>query len=478
MTRCQIGALGLGTALSGGLYVGVSFAMGYLGFPLDDAWIHQTYARNLAELGQFAFIPGQPSAGSTSPLWSALLAVGYLLRIEPRLWAYGLGCAALWLTAYLGYRLIQAFLPESPKWAFVGGLLIVSDWHLGWAAVSGMETVVFAALALAVFVVQSPILLGVCVGLSVLARPDGLLLLPIALARAGLAHPAARWKAVGQCGLMFSALFGGYLTFNYAIAGSIWPNTFYAKQAEYAIYQQLPLWTRFGQVGLQPFVGALALLLPGIGWAVWRSVAKRDVMLILLLGWVGAFITSYALRLPVTYQHGRYLIPVIPVLVVLGSVGLARLLRPQAERLLPRVVSRVWVVAMPTLALVFCGLGATTYGRDVRIIETEMVQTARWIATNTLPTDLIAAHDIGALGYFAPRPLLDLAGLVSPEVIPFIRDEARLRVWLTERQATYLVTFPNWYPALTASLDSPLYTTHAPYSPQAGGENMAVYRWP
>jgi len=37
-----------------------------LGFPLDDAWIHQTYARNLVATGQFAFVPGQTSSGSTS----------------------------------------------------------------------------------------------------------------------------------------------------------------------------------------------------------------------------------------------------------------------------------------------------------------------------------------------------------------------------------------------------------------------------
>ena len=60
--------------------------MGYLlisrltyrvGFPLDDAWIHLTYARNLATHGEWAFVPGQASAGSTAPLWSALLAIGF-----------------------------------------------------------------------------------------------------------------------------------------------------------------------------------------------------------------------------------------------------------------------------------------------------------------------------------------------------------------------------------------------------------------
>src|SRR6185503_92261 len=79
--------------LSAILYLSFSYAGGFLGFPLDDAWIHQTYARNLGLSGQFAFIPGQPSAGSTSPLWSVLLAIGYFLRIDYRVWTYGLGVA-------------------------------------------------------------------------------------------------------------------------------------------------------------------------------------------------------------------------------------------------------------------------------------------------------------------------------------------------------------------------------------------------
>jgi hypothetical protein len=38
-----------------------------IGFPLDDSWIHLTYARNLAEHGEWAFRLGERSAGSTGP---------------------------------------------------------------------------------------------------------------------------------------------------------------------------------------------------------------------------------------------------------------------------------------------------------------------------------------------------------------------------------------------------------------------------
>ena len=56
------------------VYLGIGAAGGVVGFPLDDAWIHQTYARNLGLHGEFAFVPGQPSAGSTSTGGTIVLA--------------------------------------------------------------------------------------------------------------------------------------------------------------------------------------------------------------------------------------------------------------------------------------------------------------------------------------------------------------------------------------------------------------------
>jgi len=44
-----------------------------ISFPLDDAWIHLTFARNLARFGDWAYFPGDPvTTGSTSPLFTLL----------------------------------------------------------------------------------------------------------------------------------------------------------------------------------------------------------------------------------------------------------------------------------------------------------------------------------------------------------------------------------------------------------------------
>lgn len=469
--------------LSAALYLGVGGAGGVWGFPLDDAWIHQTYARNLAQRGEFAFLPGQPSAGSTAPLWTALLAAGYGLRVEPRAWAYFLGALALALNAGLTFRLVSQFWPERRAAAAAAGVAVALEWHLAWAAVSGMETVWFTALALLVFGLPAgrPALLGACVGVSVLVRPDGLTLLPFALARGILAgdgrREAGRALMAGAAG--FLAVFLPYLGFNLAVGGALWPTTFYAKQAEYAAMRDLPLWWRAGTVSLQPVIGAQVLALPGLAAAGWLAGRRRQWELLLPLGWLLVFLGAYVWRLPVTYQYGRYVMPVIPVVIALGAGGLAELLRPRSPRPAVRVFSRAWVAAAGLLSLIFWGWGAVLYGRDVGIIETEMVAAARWINTHTPDRAVIAAHDIGALGYFGGRPVLDLAGLAAPDVIPFIRDEAQLGVWLTRAGADYLLTFPGWYPELVRPLaDQVVYRSAGLLSPAAGGENLVLYRWP
>jgi hypothetical protein len=44
----------------------------------------------------------------------------------------------------------------------------------------------------------------------------------------------------------------------------------------------------------------------------------------------------------------------------------------------------------------------------------------KWFADQTPPETTIAALDIGALGYFSERRILDLGGLVTPELLPWL----------------------------------------------------------
>ena len=90
-SKRDLSILAFAVILIAAIYLLTSRFMYAVGFPLDDSWIHQTYARNLALNGEWAFRTGIPSAGSTSPLWSALLAIGFLLNLSPYIWTFFLG---------------------------------------------------------------------------------------------------------------------------------------------------------------------------------------------------------------------------------------------------------------------------------------------------------------------------------------------------------------------------------------------------
>ena len=70
---------------------------------------------------------------------------------------------------------------------------------------------------------------------------------------------------------------------------------------------------------------------------------------------------------------------------------------------------------------------------------------------NTEPDALIAVDDIGAIAFISQRPIIDMNGLVSPEMWPVIRNEPDGRPWdvaatrlLSSVRLDYLAIFPIW----------------------------------
>jgi hypothetical protein len=443
------------------LYVLVAGA----GFPLDDSWIHQTYGRNLALHGQWAFVLGQPSAASTSPLYTVLLAIGYFLRIPYLWWTHGLGILALTLTAMLGARMAERILPNSGLWT---GLGLLATWHLVWAASAGMETMLFGMLVmLLVFLawleMDSPstetqallwrgFFFGIATALCTLARPEGLLMGGLAALFFLLLRPQGKIQYVIFYGIGaaigFALAIAPYLWLNLQLTGGLLPNTANAKFEQHAILLQQPYFVRFFDLAQAIFAGGQMLLLPSIiAYFVFALREKRYFLLLPPL-WSIAHIALYAARLPASYQHGRYVLPALVPLVFVGIVGLLWLLRLPANRKSRpiRLSLRVLSLSYAIVTLAFLVLGMSAYKNDVAVINSEMVAAANYIAENIPPDELLAIHDIGAVGYFAPRSMIDIAGLVTPEIIPIVANPDALWQYLEEHGAVYLMAFPDQIP--------------------------------
>lgn len=482
LPRRDLLILGGAAVLIGAFYLAFSAYMYKIGFPLDDTWIHLTFARNLALHGEWAFRLGEPSAGSTSPLWSSLLAIGFWIRLAPYVWTYLLGISILWALSIVSEvttrRLLPAYQPRLP-WV---GIFMAAEWHVSWAAMSGMETLLHGLIATVVLAAlmtgsRHYLALGLLTGLSVWVRPDGLTLLgPVVLTIFLTGRDIrSRLRSLVQYSIGFGVLFVFYLLFNLLVGGAPMPNTFYAKQAEYSYWQTLPVTTRLVELLLQLLVGPSFLLLPGIvAWTV-RSVRMRAWGSLAALTWAVGYMLVYLLRLPL-YQHGRYIMPAMPIFFLLGLLAVVEFSKSKVFGRYHWSVDLFWRVSLVMVSMLFVILGGRSYARDVAFIEGEMVVISKWAAANLPPGTLLAVHDIGALGYYDDHELIDLAGLISPEVIPFIRDEDRLSAYLDVANVDYLIAFPDLYPQMVQGREI-LFVANGAIALEVDGVSMTIYRW-
>src|ERR1700712_5781285 len=156
------------------LFAEIARLKGGLGFPLDDSWIHLQFARNLAHGAGLSYNPGELVTGSTAPLWTALLALLFLLPGSVVVWTKLLGIALYLAGIDATWRLSRELgLPRGLA-ALASGLTLATSW-LVWSALSGMSPPARARADPG----RPPLSLAV-LAVAVLARPEGLLLLLLA----------------------------------------------------------------------------------------------------------------------------------------------------------------------------------------------------------------------------------------------------------------------------------------------------------
>jgi hypothetical protein len=399
---------------------------------VDDTFIHLQYARNLAAAGELSFNRGDPTYGATSPLWVGILALsakaGGDLLVWCRVFAWLFAAASIALV----YR-ITASGGGGPWTPLAAALMLASEaWFVRWSAV-GMETsfAVFMTLVvvdLARSAARSAgrsALLGAALFLAALSRPEALLLVPLAAAAFLFAKGTPRRFAFL---LVFAPLFAAWLFVIHRHTGSFFPLTAGAKQGAVdfspAVLRRALIPARImGATVLFPWIALLAGLAAGTlrrrspGYYLSESGSLREEPgVLLMLLWVFALPVAYvALDFQVL---SRYLVPIVPAVIVLGVTAWRKLAAgvvasSRARRaaiaifaalaILQSVVFYELVVVPPTLSF-------------SQALETMLGGMGRWLEKNTPEDALVAAPDIGVIGYYSHRRILDLGGLVTPEI--------------------------------------------------------------
>jgi hypothetical protein len=451
------------------------------GLPLDDAWIHLHFARNLAEGAGFSYNPGVPVAGSTAPLWTLLLGAAFAVggpwlataKVLGVTTALAAGAATAWAARAWG---------ATPILAAGGGLGLLWTGAMGWGALSGMEVglaSVLVAAALGLLARDRFWAATVLAALASLARPEAGLLLPLIVL--GRRPPLAR---VVVAALSAATVVAPWVAFSLRTVGAPVPATAIAKVEGGLLGwlsgtpdPQAHLWLDRAGAFLREAVSWLAqthpllpwLLLPALAVAWHRCGCRLGVpgLVLLLQPLAMAWLAPY--RGP-AFQEGRYVIHLLPVAFVLLAVA-ASALRPRWQ---------AWLAAgWLSGALLVLPSAAERYGWAVQNINAMQVHLGHWVAEHVPPGARLAVNDIGAIAWVSRRTVIDLMGLVSPEILPYRRQGERGVIRFLARVCPeYLIVFPRWFPELTARRPGlePVYAVRLERNVVAGGPEMVVYR--
>jgi len=137
------------------------------------------------------------------------------------------------------------------------------------------------------------------------------------------------------------------------------------------------------------------------------------------------------------------------------------------------------VVAYLAMAVLTLVPAASRYGWAVQNINAMQVHLGRWVDANLPKSARIAVNDIGAIAYFSRREVIDLMGLVTPEIIPYRRQgEPGVLRYLLETCPDHLIIFPAWFPQIASNTEllEPVYRVRLERNEVAGAAEMVVYR--
>ena len=487
-----------------------------IGFPLDDSWIHLQFARNLVTGNGLSFNPGELVTGSTAPLWTALLSVLFLLPMNLVFSTKLLGIGLHLLMVHATGRLARE-LGLSRGASAVAATMTLATYWLVWSALSGMEIPLFTLLSLWGMILhlrerqdpsRPPLSLGV-IGLSVLARPEGALLLCLAVAdrvfagikrdeEGTLVFARPPWKAIAiGLGLAVLAMVPALL-FYWWVGGTPLPTTFGAKTSagrhflpnQHYLYLVLGIFFK-----PQPYLTMLAAA--GTVMLVKRWGGPKDVGLLPAL-WIVGLPLAYSLMTPIgrhllVGNFGRYYFPLFPPLLVVGMIGLIPLARGLGRtwkigRLrLPIQAILLVLLLWPTVSTLI--KNTQLYTRNVRNVRSSDVEMGLWVRDNLPPNAVLAVQDIGAIKFFGPQRIIDLVGLVSPDIQGYIAEaanpqdplgQAGVERYLEEKKPDFIIAYPAWHPAITSDHTrfKPIHRLEIPENITMAGDEMIVHLTP
>ncbi len=462
-------------------------------FPLDDPWIHLNFARNIAEYGSYSYYKNEMvTAGSTSPLYTLILAAGFLITKNEYLLSYALGILFFSLASIAIFLLSQNLFSEN--WlGIIAALIFAFDRWLNFFADSGMETSLYVLLLILVYyfyLKRRAVLFGFLLGMTMWVRPDAAaFIFAVIIDYIIFANikqiPGTKLQKFSKTELIkiisvFGIIILAYFGMNIYLSGTLLPNTYAAKTIYYtAEYRSRANFLKYEVWGYFTDSSYILLIVPflfGLIKAIFDIVRKKYNSILHALLFIFLLIFLYWYKLPFAAVKGRYLIPVIPFYILISVYGVREFFRVISLFLMDKkIINTVCILYFAitvTYTISAYSNHKTDYSEQTHHISIRNLAVSKWLIENTPENSIIATHDIGAIGYYTRRKIVDVAGLVNPQFSQklFDPDFTKFIVDEMKRQnVSYFAFIREWYQTVN---QKPLF--------EAGDNNeeiMAIYKF-
>jgi arabinofuranosyltransferase len=404
------------------------------GFEVDDGLIYRRYVENALTLGVFLYNKGEYYNALSSPLYSYLLLGGsYLFHsIETIEWL--IATLSFFAIILLSAKIFAKQFAILPLLIFLTLLAGSSVWYRTFT----LESLLFLALLLTnIYLLTRDRISPIAMVFLILARNEGVFLFLTAIRKLWREKRSFRSATTLLAGLFVGVVFG----FQWWYFGAPLPATLTAKiaQGTSGYWGSPPLFLRvtyllewYNLTWFSPGVLLVILLMIAGLKSAWQFEGSK--LLLLTVACQTLFYT--ALNIP---SYHWYYVPHLYCVWMLITFGITVLSKHLARygyaRFVP-ILLGLWIAGNQLSAT----MRELTMERSPHIYRS----IGTWLRTNTPPDAQIAAVEVGALGYYSKRYIIDIIGLVSPKNAGYLarRD---MRGWLTSYSPDYiLIHNPAW----------------------------------